>query len=199
MRAMRVLVACSVVASACGGTAGTTTTTAGTTTSSPATTVIATTTTVAATTTTEPAGPPLTTDASGGHVIDWDALQGPVFFAPPEAGSDDPFFHVHTDPAVDGFFFSVEAYTTGYGTMWTGQLGPITVGCTPQGSGICLHFDPDGPGPLPDLNADFQARGYADIIQADADGFVAVFTEIRFSDGSTIPGPLTVSGGSVTG
>ncbi len=177
---------------ACGGNADTSTTSA----DSSTTTAAATTTTAAATTTTgaattTAAGAALV-EADGVYTINWDALQGPVFFAPPGGGAD-PFFHVHTTPAADGFFFGVEAYTV-YGTAWTGQLGEFTVDCTPAGSGICVHFDPDGPGPMPDLGADFMVTGDVEIIQADAEGFVAIFSNVAFSDGSTIPGPFTVTG-----
>lgn len=203
MRITRLLVVLALAVAACGGSTGDTTTTtaaAATTAATTTTTAAATTTTAAATTTTAaPAGDPLTETATGVYTIDWDGLQGAVFYAAPAAGSSDPFFHVHTDPATDGFFFSVEAYTTGYGTAWTGELGETTVGCTPAGSGICIHFDPDGPGPIGDLNADFMATGFVDVLQADADGFVGVFTDVSFSDGTTIPGPFTVSGGTVTG
>ena len=150
----------------------------------------ATTTTVAETTTTA-AGPALV-ESDGVYTINWDALLGAVFFAPPGGGSD-PFFQVHTTPAADGFFFGVEAYTV-YGTAWTGELGEFTIDCTPAGTGICVHFDPDGPGPVGDLGADFMVTGDIEIIQADADGFVAIFSDVAFSDGSTIPGPFTVTG-----
>lgn len=182
------------VAACGGGTGSSTTTTAATTTSaSTATTVAATTTTAAATTTTAAeAGEALTLNPDGSYAINWDALTGAVFSAPPGGGAD-PFFHVHNDPAADGFFFSVEAYTV-YGTAWTGELGEFEVGCVPAGSGICIHFDPDGPGPIGDLGADFMAIGDVTIVQADADGFVAIFSNLEFSDGTTIPGPFTVTG-----
>jgi len=196
------LAALAIVAAACGGgtgsstttTAGTTTTGAGSTTVATATTV-ATTTTIADSTTTEPGGgEALTMNPDGSYTIDWEALGGGVFFAPPVGGSSDPFFHVHTDPATHGFFFSVEAYTTGYGSAWTGELGDFEIGCAPTGSGICVHFDPDGPGAIADLGADFMATGDVTIVQADADGFVAIFSNVEFSDGTTIPGPFTVTG-----
>jgi hypothetical protein len=196
MRRHLILVAALALAgAACGGGTGstsTTTTVPGTTSTSTATTV-ATTTTAAATTTTEAAaGEALTVNPDGSYAIDWDALSGSVFFAP-AGGGDDPFFQVHNDPAADGFFFSVEAYTV-YGAAWSGELGDFEVSCVPAGSGICIHFDPDGPGPLGDLGADFMAIGDVTIVQADADGFVAIFSNLEFSDGTTIPGPFTVTG-----
>jgi hypothetical protein len=180
---------------ACGGGSGTTTssTVAVTTTAVGTTTV----TTVPAVGTTVIVG---TTVVSGTalevagtvYTIDWSALVGPVVFTPPGGGSD-PFFHVHNSPAHDGFFFSVEAYTV-YGSAWSGELGTFEIGCFPAGTGICVHFDPDGPGPAPDLGADYMVTGTVEILQADAEGFVAVFTGVAFSDGSTIPGLFTVSG-----
>lgn len=194
-RAMIVVGALALVVAACGGGTGTTTTGGGvTTTGGFGATTTAVSTTAAATTvptTTVAAAAPLM-ESGGVYTINWDALQGPVFFAPPGGGAD-PFFHVHTTPAEDGFFFGVEAYTV-YGTAWTGQLGEFTIDCSPTGTGICVHFDPDGPGPIGDLGADFMVTGDVEIIQADAEGFVAIFSNVAFSDGSTIPGPFTVTG-----
>lgn len=185
-----------MVMTACGGGSGTTTspTTAETAATTEGTTTVTTqpvTGTTAATGTTVVAGPALTVEGNV-YTIDWSALAGPVVFAPAGAGPD-PLFHVHNSPAHDGFFFSVEAYTV-YGAAWTGELGTFEIGCFPAGSGICVHFDPDGPGPEPDLGADYMVTGTAEILQADADGFVAVLTDVAFSDGSSIPGPFTVSG-----
>ena len=186
---------------ACGGGTGSsgttteaTTTTAGAfvTTTAATTTTTAATTTQVTTTTTEPAAPAMVMSDDGVVTIDWDALQGGAVFVPP-AGDSDPFFHVHTLPAEDGFFFSVEAYTV-YGPQWTGQLGDFAIDCSTGGTGICVHFDPDGPGPILDLGADFAVTGDVTILQADAEGFVAEFSNVEFSDGTTIPGPFTVTG-----
>ena len=143
-----------------------------------------------------PAADPLSAIAIAGGVvsIDWAALQGPVFFAPPSAGSGDPFYFVHTDPAVDGFFLSIEAYTTGYGTAWTGELGSFAIDCTPDGTGICVHFDPDGPGPIGDLGADFAVAGEITFIDLGTGGFVADLKNVTFSDGTVIPGPVRITG-----
>ena len=206
-----VVMAVAVLAVGCGGGTGGSTTGAESTTTgavtgsedtsttvgaSATTTTEATTTTVtgttAVTTSAAAAAPPMVMDDDGVVTIDWDALQGDVFFAPPGGGAD-PFFFVHTDPDVDGFFFSVEAYTV-YGPAWTGQQGDFTIDCSLAGTGICLHFDPDGPGPMGDLGADFAVTGDVSISQADADGFVAEFSNVEFSDGTTIPGPFTVTG-----
>ena len=136
-------------------------------------------------------GPALTVTGDV-YTMNWEALTGPVVFTPAGGGLD-PFFLVHNSPAHDGFFFSVEAHTV-YGAAWTGQLGTFEIGCSPAGTGICVAFDPDGPGPLPDLGADNMVTGTIEILQADAAGFIAVFSNVSFSDGSTIPGPFTVSG-----
>ncbi len=184
--------AVSLMVAACGGGTGTSSTTSTTTAGASTTTTVATTTTTGATTTTAGSEGAITYLGDGVYTIDWSALEGDVFFAPAGGGAD-PFFQVHTTPAVDGFFFGVEAYTV-YGTAWTGELGITTIDCSPAGSGICVHFDPDGPGPIADLGADFMVTGDVDIIQADAEGFEAVFSNVMFSDGSTIPGPFTVTG-----
>ena len=125
------------------------------------------------------------------YTINWNALVGPVVFSPPFG--PDPYYLVHTSPPHDGFFFSIEAYTT-YGPDWTGQLGTFAIECTSTGTGICVHFDPDGNGPMPDLGADYLVTGTAEILQANSDNFVATLSDIVFSDGSTIPGPFTISG-----
>lgn len=197
-----------LIAAACGDD-DTTTTTAPPATEAPASTEAPaeTTTTVAATTTAPPestttAAPETTqaaadgvlTHADGTYTIDWDALEGSVFYAPPAAGSADPFYFLHTDPAVDGFYFSIEAYTTGYGTAWAGELGTFPIDCTPGGTGICVHFDPDGPGPVGDLGADFLVSGDVEFVELGDEGLVAVVSNVTFTDGSTIPGPLTVTG-----
>ena len=127
------------------------------------------------------------------YTIDWSALAGPAFFAPPSAGSSDPFFHIHSDGATDGFFFSLELYTTGYGPLWTGQLGTFPIGCAADSTGICAHFDPDGPGPTGDLGADFGATGSITINQLDASGYSIDVGQITFSNGSVIE-PFTLAG-----
>lgn len=192
------LLAAMIVVAACGDDDATdATSTAPPATEAPATTQAATTTT--ATTTVATTEAPTTTSADaftmtdGVVTIDWSQLDG-IFFAPPVAGSTDPFFHVHNDPGRDGFFLSVEAYTTGYGTAWTGELGMFQIDCSPAGSGICVHFDPDGAGPIGDLGADFLVTGDIEVLQADGDGFEVVLSTVTFTDGTTIPGPTTVAG-----
>ncbi len=196
-----VAVACGDDDSAGSGTTPATTAPVATTSTAPAetTTTAAAATTIAPTTTAAPAttvAAPMAVfeiTADGEVTIDWAALEG-VFFIPPASGSTDPFFHVHNNPDTDGFFLSIEAYTTGYGTAWAGELGMSTIDCSPGGSGICVHFDPDGTGPIGDLGADFLASGDIEIVQADADGFEAVLSGVTFTDGTTIPGPLTMTG-----
>jgi hypothetical protein len=133
------------------------------------------------------AGPPITID-EGRVVIDAASL-APLVFVPPQAGSADPFFHVHTSPASDGFFLGIELYTV-YGTAWTGQTGTFSIDCRPAGTGICVHFDPDGPGPQPNVGADFKATGDITIDQLDPSGFDVTLSNVAFSDGTGIAGPL---------
>lgn len=132
------------------------------------------------------------------YTIDWTALGQPAYFAAPSAGSADPFYHIHSHGPTDGFFFSLELYTTGYGALWTGQLGTFPLGCSepvpgPNSTGICVHFDPDGPGPATDLNADFAATGSITINQLDASGYSIDVGQITFSDGSVIA-PFSLAG-----
>lgn len=120
-----------------------------------------------------------------GFAIDWSALAAPPVYA--QVGGSDPFFHIHNVPASDGFFFSLEMYTV-YGSAWTGELGTFDIGCAAASTGICAHFDPDGPGPLGDLGADFLATGSVTINQLDAEGYDVVVDELVFTDGTTITG-----------
>ncbi len=126
------------------------------------------------------------------YEIDWEALVGPVIFAPPGTATD-PFYLVHNTPEHDGFSFSVEAHTA-CGTQWSGQLGTFAIGCSTAGTGICVYFDPDGSGPTPDLGADFMVTGTIEILRADGVNFIAELSNLTFSDGSTIPGPFMLSG-----
>lgn len=134
-------------------------------------------------TTTTPASAISATDT--GFAIDWTALAATPFYA--QVGGADPFFHIHNIPASDGFYFALEMYTV-YGSTWSGELGTFDIGCAPASTGICAHFDPDGPGPLPNLGADFLATGSVTINQLDAEGYDVVVDELVFSDGTTITG-----------
>jgi len=120
-------------------------------------------------------------------MIAWDNLPSDPLFGPADAGSDDPFFLIHTNPETDGFFFSIELYTTGYGTAWTGELGDVEVSCSdPSTTGICPYYDEDGPGPIDVLGSDFATTGSITINQLDDSGYDIVVNEIVFSDGTTI-------------
>ncbi|MBI4883284.1 MAG: hypothetical protein HY826_04435 [Actinobacteria bacterium] len=180
----------SVMLAACGGsdssTDATDATDAAVTTAAPDTApppTDAATTTAAPTTVAEPVVAFQPTDT--GFAIDWSALAGPPSFS--HTAGADPYYLIHTKPAVDGFFLSLEMYTV-YGTQWTGQLGTFDIGCSASSTGICAHFDPDGPGPLGDLGADFLATGSVTINQLDAEGYDIVVDELVFSDGTTITG-----------
>lgn len=125
----------------------------------------------------------------------WTDLVGTPYFAYDDARDpDDPYWHVHTNPAADGFFLSLEMFTTGYGSAWEGETGTFAIDCSEQGSGICVHFNPEGPLAAGDLGADFAVTGQVDVDQLDESGYSLVLTDVIFSDGSTIPGPATLSG-----
>ena len=136
----------------------------------------------------------LSVDADGVVAINWEALRGEPFFDPPVGGSADPFYHIHTMPNVDGFFFSIEAYTTGYGPAWTGELGTFAIDCSINGSGICVYFDPDGPGPIPVAGQGFDATGEITFHALSDEGYDLTLTDVAFSEGYTIPGPIRISG-----
>ena len=211
-RLARILLALALVGTACGGsettadtattdtgategaeasvtTKGPTTTAQATTTTAAATTTAATTTTTGATTTTtEPAEPALSQDGDT-YAIVWASTASP-FWAPANESAADPFFHIHTEPDQDGFFFSLEMYTTGYGALWTGELGEVEVLCMegvpgPSSTGICPYFDPDGPGPI-EVNSAFVATGSITINQLDENGYDIVVNEIVYPNGTTI-------------
>ncbi|GJM37370.1 MAG: hypothetical protein DHS20C19_07370 [Acidimicrobiales bacterium] len=115
--------------------------------------------------------------------VNWDAVT-PTFI-PPAAGSADPFFHIHSSNAVDGFYLSFEMYTV-WGGAWTGETGTFAIGCNDQvaDSGICVHFIPvsaDGN----DLGADFGATGSVTINQLDDSGYDLAVSGLTFSDGTT--------------
>jgi len=121
--------------------------------------------------------------------IDWGAV-APAFFSAPLGSEPDPLFFVHTTPAEDGFYFALEMYTTGYGALWTGELGEVNVSCAegvpgPNSTGICPQFDPDGPGPLPPLDG-FGATGTIVINQLDGAGYNIDVVAIMFPSGEII-------------
>ena len=144
-------------------------------------------------TVTTPPDAAISVSGDGVVVIDWSKLKAKPFFSPPRAGSADPFYFIHTDPAADGFFLSIEAYTTAYGRTWTGQLGTFAIDCSTAGTGICVHFDPDGPGPMPPAGSNFDVRGSITFERLDATGYTVILTNVVFSEGFTIPGPLRLS------
>lgn len=128
--------------------------------------------------------------------LDWSKLTLPTYFElDDETNPDDPFWYIHNQPD-EGFFLSLEMYTTGFGSAWTGETGTFDLSCTEGGTGICIHFDPDGPGEDEvDLNVDFAATGTIEITTLDeSDGYDLVLTGVTFSDGTTIPGPTRLTG-----
>jgi hypothetical protein len=191
-----------LLAAACGGPAGATQTTGGATPTPKATPANATigpgrTATAAPNASSAPtasASPAPVISIVGDVVtINADAL-APLFYAPAVATSTDPFYHIHTVPASDGFSLSIEAYTV-YGPLWTGQMGTFAIQCTATGTGICVHFDADGPGPKTDLGLDFLVTGSITFAALTATTFDVTLTGVTFSDGTTIPGPLHLTKG----
>lgn len=123
--------------------------------------------------------------------IDWAALPSTPFYAPANQASD-PFFHIHTNPATDGFFLSLEMYTE-WGAAWTGEAGGFEISCSDPATstGICPYFDPDGPGPLPVLGGDFMTTGQIVINSLGPDGYDLLVGPVIFSDGTVInPFPM---------
>ena len=134
--------------------------------------------------------PALTQDGDT-YSIAWANVIAP-FYAAANDASADPYFSIHSDGAADGFFFSLELYTTGYGALWTGELGEVAVGCMegvpgPNSTGVCPWFDPDGPGPIEAFSA-FTATGSITINQLDDGGYSITVNEIVFAEGATVSG-----------
>jgi hypothetical protein len=129
------------------------------------------------------------------YELDWSKLTLPPWFGYDDVSNPaDPFWHLHNQ-ADEGFFLSLEMYTTGFGSTWTGEAGEFDLGCSGDGSGICIHFDPDGHGEeYGDLNADFTATGRIEIAKLDEEGYDLVLSNVVFSDGATIPGHTRLSG-----
>lgn len=125
--------------------------------------------------------------------IDWGDLPSTPFFAPANQAND-PFFHIHTNPATDGIFLAFEMYTD-WGQAWTGQTGTFEISCSnpATSTGICPYYDPDGPGPEPVKGGDFATTGMMTINQLDAGGYDIEVTELVFSDGTSFE-PFTMVG-----
>ncbi len=122
--------------------------------------------------------------------VDWSLVT--AFWSPAVATAADPLVLIHTIPEIDGFFFSLELYTTGYGQLWTGELGEAAVGCAegPPGgnsTGICPYFDSDGPGPV-ELNSAFVATGSITINKLDGTGYDIFVNEVVYPNGTTVGG-----------
>jgi hypothetical protein len=155
----------------------------------------ATTTTVDTSAPTRSSEPPVIELSDGVFEIDWSRLGEPAYYGFDDATNpDDPFWHLHNQAGPDGFFLALEMYTTGYGSAWEGETGDFELSCTATGTGICIHFDPDGEGPTSDLNGDFEATGQITIRRLDDEGYDLVLTEVVFTGGTMIPGPLELTG-----
>lgn len=126
-------------------------------------------------------------------MIAWSDLPSTPFYAGATQASD-PFFHIHTNPASDGFFFSLELYPE-WGQAWMGEVGTFEISCSDPATstGICPYLDPDGPGPMPVLGDDFATTGTITINILDAEGYNLEVGPIVFSDGTEIA-PFTMVG-----
>ncbi len=129
---------------------------------------------------------PAIAEVDGSYIIRWDALASRPYFAPP-SGIADPFYHLHTNPELDGFFLSFELYTE-WGEAWTGQTGTFDISCSEpvNSSGICPYFDADGPGPGPVIGDDFATRGSLTIRRLDPGGYDITVHELIFGDGTSL-------------
>ena len=116
-------------------------------------------------------------------MLDWSQVN-PTYL-PNTGPASDPFFHIHTSNELDGFYLSFELYTM-WGQGWTGETGDFEISCLDQNSdtGICVHFDPDGPGPMGDIAADFGATGQVTITALDNGMYDVSVHSLRFTDGT---------------
>ncbi|MGI9602033.1 MAG: hypothetical protein ACR2QE_09120 [Acidimicrobiales bacterium] len=171
------------------------TTVAGSSSSAPSTTSTAT----APPSTTERPAPPTTAappgqgplqPRNGVYTIRWGQLVVDPGYQYIDSDPDNPFWLIHTDGEKDGFAFSLELYTTGYGALWEGETGEVAIVCTepPPGAlstGICPHLDPDGPGPQPDIIG-FTASGSVTIKRLDDAGFDITIDELTLPFGLSV-------------
>ncbi len=132
---------------------------------------------------------PISVATDGSVELAWEALTEAAYWAL-EAGDDGEFWYLHTNEP-DGLF-SIEAYTSGFGTGWSGELGTYPVGCSRAGTGICLHMVV--PGAEPNLPSDFAASGLVTFVRLDAEGYELVLQDIVFGNGLAIPGPVRLAG-----
>lgn len=133
---------------------------------------------------------PLEPDNRGRYEIRWRRLLVTPGFEFVDTDPDNPFWLIHTDAERDGFYFSLELYTTGYGALWEGELGEVEISCSepPPGdnsTGVCPHFDPDGPGPFPDL-VGTEGTGTITITRLDEDGYDITIDDITMGLGQSI-------------
>jgi len=117
--------------------------------------------------------------------INWAGVS--AVYLPNTGPADDPFFQIHTDNALDGFYLSFEFFLV-WGEAWTGETGTFEISCSDPttDTGICVHFDPDGDGPLGNVGADFAAAGSVTINQLDDAGYSIMVTGLTFSDGTVV-------------
>ena len=132
---------------------------------------------------------PLSVADDGTVEVAWDALTEAPYWGL-DAGDDGELWYLHTNEP-DGFL-SVEAYTSGFGSAWSGELGTYPVDCTAAGTGICLHLV--APGAEPNLPSDFAATGLVTFVRLDPEGYEVVLQDVAFGNGLTIPGPVRLSG-----
>jgi hypothetical protein len=126
----------------------------------------------------------------GEYRIRWGKLAVQPGYTFVDDDADNPFWLIHTDAERDGFAFSLELYTTGYGEQWEGETGTFAIACTepPPGedsTGICPHLDPDGPGPQPDI-VGFAADGQVTIDRLDEQGYDITIDELTMAFGVSI-------------
>ncbi len=201
LRVLAVAVTLVLLAVACGdddtdgasGDTGTTSSTVSPTSEAPGSTETETDTPTTSTAPETTAAPEPALDLTGDlAMVNWDAVTDT--YIPAAGTAEDPYFHVHSSNDADGFFLSLELYTV-WGQAWTGETGTFAISCGDPvaGTGICAHFDPDGPGPLTDLGEDFAATGTVVVNQLDEGGYDLVVQDLSFSDGTTFA-EFTMSG-----
>ena len=126
----------------------------------------------------------------GAYTIRWGRLAAKPGYRYIDTDPDNPFWLIHTDRDRDGFYFSLEMYTTGYGEKWTGETGRVAIACSeappgPESTGVCPHLDPDGRGPEADV-VGFGGTGSINIRRLDDGGFDITIKKLSLPFGVTV-------------
>ena len=110
-------------------------------------------------------------------------------------GAADPLYEIKTTSSA----FTIDtSFFTKFGSGWTGEAGAFAVVCTAGGSGICVHFDPDGAGGVEVLGPATEGSASIDRL---GESYAVTFSGVRFDrpgGGTYLLEPFTLSGSCST-